>query len=239
MVRVSFRIVALVASFLSLPVAAQEMLSAPASMVPAVAVIDDAAPMLPAGASPNFEPPVADGAGGYLTPNRGLSAEETTWHLRVALNVAALGCRGAAADQLIDGYNALLTMHKATLATITDAVAQRYKARFGANWQAYQDDAMTRLYNFWALPPAKEAFCAAALGVIRDLGAIAPDALPAFAATALPRLEAPMLAFFVEFDRYRIARTAWQARHAPASVMIAAQAAPVQIASVRVGVGEP
>jgi len=125
--------IGLAAAFCALPAAAQVPLGPPAAIVsPAVLILpaapaEDAEPALPAGAAAAFEPPATDGAGGYLTPNRGLSGEETTWHLRVALNVAALGCRGA----LVDGYNALLTAHKATLAATAEAVTMRYKARFG------------------------------------------------------------------------------------------------------------
>jgi hypothetical protein len=202
---------------------------------PAVLVVaanaDDVEPVLPTGATPGFVTPIGDGAGGYLTPNRGLSGEETTWHLRVALNVAALGCHGT----LVDGYNALLNAHKAALAATADAVAMRYKARFGQAWQAHHDDAMTRLYNFWALPPAQGAFCEAARAVLTEVATLAPNALPGFAATALPRVEAPLVAFFVDFDRWRTAHAGWAARHRPAAAPVVIAA----VAHVRIGAGEP
>ena len=222
------------ASVGSVPVAAQEMLAAPAAIaapVPAaVMLVEDAEPALPKGAAPGFEPPAPDGAGGYLTPNRGLSGEETTWHLRVALNVAALGCRGA----LVDGYNALLTAHKAALAATADAVTMRYKARFGQGWQAQHDDAMTRLYNFWALPPAQTSFCAAAQAVLAEVATLAPDALPGFAATALPRIEAPLVAFFADYDRWRTAHAGWAARHTRAPIVAVAA-----VTRMRMGPAEP
>jgi hypothetical protein len=235
MIRSSVRAAAIVASLASVPVGAQEVLAPPAAIVAPVAAVvlpDEAEPELPKGAAPGFEPPAVDGAGGYLTPNRGLSGEETTWHLRVALNVAALGCRGA----LVDGYNALLTTHKVALAATAEAVTMRYKARFGQGWQAQQDDAMTRLYNFWALPPAQVAFCAAASGVLAEATTVAPDALPGFAAAALPRIEAPLIAFFAEYDRWRTAHAGWAARHTRAPAAMIAVAA---VTRVRIGAGEP
>jgi hypothetical protein len=241
MIRTSVRAAAVMASLASVPAAAQEMLAPPAAIaapVEAVLVTDDAEPELPKGAAAGFEPPAADGAGGYLTPNRGLSGEETTWHLRVALNVAALGCRGA----LVDGYNALLTTHKAALAATAAAVTMRYKARFGQGWQAQQDDAMTRLYNFWALPPAQAAFCTAARAVLAEAAAITPDALPGFAATALPRIEAPLIAFFADYDRWRTAHAGWAARHArgpAAAPMVAPMVAVAAVTRMRIGAGEP
>ena len=223
------------ASLGSVPVAAQEMLGAPAAIaaptpVFAVALVEDAEPAMPRGAAPGFEPPAADGVGGYLTPNRGLSGEETTWHLRVALNVAALGCRGA----LVDGYNALLIAHKAALAATADAVTMRYKARFGQGWQAQHDDAMTRLYNFWALPPAQGAFCAAAQAVLAEVATLAPDALPGFAIIALPRIEAPLVAFFADYDRWRTAHAGWAARHTRAPIVAVAA-----VTRMRMGPAEP
>lgn len=235
MIRISVRVAAVAASLSSLPVAAQDMLAAPAAIAApapaiAVALVEDAEPALPRGAAPGFEPPAADGAGGYLTPNRGLSGEETTWHLRVALNVAALGCRGA----LVDGYNALLIAHKAALAATADAVTMRYKARFGQGWQAQHDDAMTRLYNFWALPPAQGAFCAAAQAVLAEVTTLAPDALPGFAITALPRIEAPLVAFFADYDRWRTAHAGWAARHTRAPIVAVAA-----VTRMRMGPAEP
>lgn len=236
MIRTSVSAVAMVASLASVPAAAQEMLAPPAAIAtPAAVLVEEAEPELPKGAAPGFEPPAADGAGGYLTPNRGLSGEETTWHLRVALNVAALGCRGA----LVDGYNALLTAHKATLAATAEAVTMRYKARFGQGWQAQQDDAMTRLYNFWALPPAQERFCAAASGVLAEVATLAPDALPGFAAAALPRIEAPLLAFFADYDRWRTAHAGWAARHTRVAPAAAPMVAVAAVTRMRIGAGEP
>lgn len=235
MIRISVRVAAVAASLCSVPVAAQDMLAAPAAIAApapaiAVALVEDAEPALPRGAAPGFEPPAADGAGGYLTPNRGLSGEETTWHLRVALNVAALGCRGA----LVDGYNALLAAHKAALAATADAVTMRYKARFGQGWQAQHDDAMTRLYNFWALPPAQGAFCAAAQAVLAEVATLAPDALPGFAITALPRIEAPLVAFFADYDRWRTAHAGWAGRHTRAPIVAVAA-----VPRMRMGPAEP
>lgn len=194
---------------------------------------DDAPPVLPTGASAGFVPPPQD-AGGYVTPNRDLSVEETMWHVRTALNVAALGCRGVESAELVDGYNALLDYDRGVLATAADGVVARYKARFGVAWQERHDDAMTRLYNYWATPPAQRAFCAAAREVMRDAAATPADRFSAFATAALARLEAPILAFFAAYDRYRVAQRDWSARHmpiaaatTPAGTVVAEAATPV------------
>ncbi|MDP1028549.1 hypothetical protein Q5H91_15100 [Sphingomonas sp. KR1UV-12] len=252
----------LLAGTVSATAAAQET-SPAAGIVPAVAFVEDAEPVMPAGGSPNFVPPARDAAG-YATPNRNLSPEEMIWHVRVALNVAALGCRGADGPEMVNGYNALLTADKDLLASASTAMGARYKARYGSAWQARHDDAMTKLYNFWALPPVQAKFCGTALLVLRESATVQPAAFAAFAAQALPRLEAPMIAFFGEFDAYIGAREAWRTRRARAQIAAAVPttpgavqaavvspapgqavavvtplAAPPAIVPVRAGAGEP
>ncbi len=49
-------------------------------------------PQPPQGAAPNLTIPAATPDGGYATLNRGLTSDAALWHLRAALNVAALQC---------------------------------------------------------------------------------------------------------------------------------------------------
>lgn len=180
-----------------------------------VAAPDEVAvPRVPAGFAASFVAPTRDANGAYRTPNRDLSATEVTWHLRVALNVAALGCRDQAS-----GYNAMLIAEKEPLAA-ADAGAQRAeRVRWGVDWEAQHDDAMTRLYNNFAQPPAQAEFCAAADEVLRAAATVEPADFAAFAESALPKLEAPFLAAFARFDGYRADLAGWQARHAPVATL--------------------
>ena len=203
----------------SLAVGAALMLTAPV----AAQEIDDAAPLPPTGVALTFVPPARDDAG-YRTPNRALTPEETTWHVRVALNVAALGCRGPEEAATVAAYNALLKTDAPALAAAATAMEGQFKTRHGAQWQARYDDDMTRLYNFFAQPPAQAGFCETATALLRESAAVAPADFPAFAAAALPRLEAPFLTFFATFDAYRTSLAAWKTRHA--TVMIATASTP-------------
>jgi hypothetical protein len=72
------------------------------------------------------------------------------------------------------------------------------------------------VYNFFALPPVHAAFCTEARAVLAEAVAASPEAFFAAAPAALARIEAPFIAFFDAYDRYRQARTAWAAR--PAAV---------------------
>ncbi|WP_244646746.1 SPOR domain-containing protein [Sphingomonas sp. CFBP 8760] len=140
------------------------------------------------------------------TINSGLGDEEALWHLRAALNVAALGCgQGPAGAGIVTRYNALLIERKAVLATAYAAEKARYGTERGA-----LDRHMTQLYNFFADPAAQRGFCAAAADVAEQVAATPAAALPGFAATALEQLERPVVA-----PRMIVASTARAAASAP------------------------
>ncbi|HSI16543.1 MAG TPA: hypothetical protein VK980_02140 [Sphingomonas sp.] len=128
-------------------------------------------------------------AQGWEPAQPGLSSDEVAWHVRAGLNVAALACRDADAATMVAQYNAMLANDGAPLAAARAGVESAYRARFGAGWQARDDDDMTRLYNHFAAPEAHEAFCAAARELLRDSETVAPGEFYAFAGYALPRLE--------------------------------------------------
>lgn len=196
---------------------------------------EDSMPVAPAIVAATYTTPTQD-EGGYQTPNRDLTPEETSWHVRVALNVAALGCRGADEAAITAAYNAMLSDHRVELTAASTGNEQVYRLKAGGAWQARYDDDMTRLYNFWSQTPAHDEFCAAAAELLRQSADVPSGGFPAFAAAALPRLEAPFTRFYAAYDGYRAALTAWQARHRPQLVIAAAApatpvAAPVVLAA--------
>lgn len=128
-------------------------------------------------------------AQGWEPAQPGLSSDEVAWHVRAGLNVAALACRDADAATMVAQYNAMLATEGAPLATARAGVEAGYRARFGAAWQARDDDDMTRLYNHFAAPEAHEALCATARELLHDSETVAPGEFYAFARYALPRLE--------------------------------------------------
>jgi hypothetical protein len=165
------------------------------------------APPAPPAAEPAAPPPP--------TINSGVGEGEALWHLRAALNVAALGCgQGPAGAGIVARYNALLTERKAALATAYGAETARYGAERGA-----LDRHMTQLYNFFADPVAQRGFCAVAAQVADEVATVPADALPGFAATALTRLEQPIVAPRVTVAAARVAPP-------PAAALAAVTAAP-------------
>lgn len=167
-------------------------------------------PVLPAQLGAIVPPPRA-ADGGYQTINHGIDPRQAMWHVRAALNVAAIGCRSEADAGLVPAYNAMLTSQKTALATADSFVKTDFHARLGAQWQNAHDRYMTQLYNFFAQPAAKAAFCAAADQVAPQAAAVPAGGFEAYAQTALLQLEAPFLANYRAVDDYRVALAAWTA----------------------------
>lgn len=196
---------------------------------PPVATPTPAPLAMPRGAYVGMQIPALMADGRYATPNRNLSADGTVWHLRAALNVAALACRGPDEAAIIAGYNALLARQKDGLGTAQARLTAEYKAG-GGDWQDRYDDEMTRLYNFFSQSQAREAFCNAAAATLADGATIAPADLPAFAAGRLAVLEKPFTDFYAAYDAWRAQRAAETrmalAPVAPAPRVLAVQAVP-------------
>lgn len=116
---------------------------------------------------------------------------EALWHVRVALNVAALGCRDADETTTVAEYNQLIRSQAALLGAANDAISAHYKAQYGAAWENARERDMTRLYNYFAQPTAQTQFCATAKATLARIGTVDSRDLPGFALASLPALEEP------------------------------------------------
>ncbi|MFC0306177.1 SPOR domain-containing protein, partial [Rhizorhabdus histidinilytica] len=132
-------------------------------------------PQPPSGATENFRLPDGDGNGGYRTVNAGVSDTEAVWHLRSALNVAALSCDRTGKTGITANYNKMLGHQRKALAAAYKAEG----ARFGS--ASATDAHVTQVYNFFAQPPAQARFCAVATGVAAEAAALPAEKLPGFA----------------------------------------------------------
>ncbi len=149
-----------------------------------------------------------------MTINYGIDADHAAWHLRAALNVAALACRSAADNGLVAAYNSLLSRQKEELSQINNLIEQDYRHRFGETWREEHDRYMTHLYNFFSMPAAKPGFCRAADDLAPQAAGLGPGDLPSFATDGLPKLEAPFLALYEQVRDRKNAIAAWDARYA-------------------------
>lgn len=117
-------------------------------------------PQPPVGVDPSYELPAKDSDGRFLTPNVGLGPLETMFNVRSALNVAALSCVTSTNTAPRDGYNRFLKLHKTVLANANKAIDAKYRREHGSAGIRVRDSRMTKLYNHYAYPPVKGAFCA-------------------------------------------------------------------------------
>lgn len=192
-------------------------------------------PKPPRGSAPRLAIPAPLPDGSFATPNRNLSGAASIWHLRSGLNVAALQCGTASSDQ----YNAMLRTHKPALATAFKTLESEYRSG-GGDWQDRFDDTMTRLYNYFAQPPAQRAFCEAAIPVLAEAASVTPDAFEGFARTAITRIDQPFADFWGEYHRYRVDLAAWQAKQPGGAPAVAVDmAAPAATGAVRFAPSTP
>jgi ABC-type sugar transport system ATPase subunit len=185
-------------------------------------------PMPPSGAIENLRLPESDGKGGYRTVNSDLSTAEAMWHLRSALNVAALTCDRNGTLGLAANYNRLLGRQRRTLA----AAYRAEGTRFGS--AAATDTHVTQVYNFFAQPPAQARFCTAAATVAAEAAAVPTEKLSDFAPAALDRLTAPFTDFYRDYARYQVALADWKkGDHAPGRPAVAGGAARADLRAAR------
>lgn len=180
---------------------------------PPVVMVPAPMPKPPQGAALGLATPAALADGSYATPNRELSSAATVWHVRSALNVAALQCN-VADTTIVSQYNAVLKAHAKAFAASHRTLEGQYRST-GRDWQDRFDDSMTRLYNFFAQPPVQKEFCAVAVPMIAQAAMLPAGGFEGFAASALPQLDAPFIAFYRAYDSYRVELASWKAGQSP------------------------
>lgn len=98
------------------------------------------------------------------TKHEALAADESVWHLRAGLNVAALMCKGKGRVSVAGDYSRLLTRHRALLASAYAAEQKRH----GSGLDRHQ----TRLYNHYSNQRDPAGFCRDAAGVAKRAAAM-------------------------------------------------------------------
>ncbi|MES2496162.1 MAG: SPOR domain-containing protein [Pseudomonadota bacterium] len=190
-------------------------------------------PFPPGGAPDTLKLPEGDGQGGYRTVNAGISDTEAMWHLRSALNVAALSCDRTGKTGITANYNKMLGRQRKALATAYKAEGSRFGSA-GAT-----DGHVTQVYNFFAQPPAQSRFCAAATTIAAEAAALPAETLAGFAPVALDRLVAPFTDFYRDYARYQVALAAWEKGDHSAARMAMRVAPPPGAAMAAAAPGPP
>ena len=175
------------------------------------------------GASTNMAIPLVAATGVRQTVNANLTPAQTTWNMRSALNVAALNCLDPKYTGLVENYGAMLKNNARELSATNRALQSEFRQRYGGTYRDVQDSYMTQVYNYFALPPAKGAFCDVAFAVSQEVLTVPRGDLEVFAASALPRIEGAFENFFRAYEQYRIDLQAWDSQYGPPTVTTTVQ----------------
>lgn len=175
-------------------------------------------PVPPEFGPPNLSYPAPGPDGVRPSVNRNISPAQTLWNLRSGFNVAALNCLNPKHAAVLVNYKSFLKTHAKTLKATNAKVDAEWRARYGAGFVKPREKYMTEVYNHFAIPPIKSAFCDAALAMSNDAKAVKTADLSKFAATALPNLEIVFDDFFRRYDQYYAATAAWETKWGKAAV---------------------
>lgn len=157
-----------------------------------------------------FRPIGPDGL--RISVNRNISPTQALWNLRSGYNVAALICQDPEHAEILVNYKAFLKAHVKTLRAANTKVDAEWRGKYGAGYVKQREKFMTEVYNHFAEPPVKKAFCDAALAMSKDAKLVKSANLTNFAATALPSLEIVFDDFYKRYDQWKADTAAWELR---------------------------
>jgi hypothetical protein len=169
---------------------------------PVVATLPPAPPVMPYGGYSGLKIPDKRNDGTYITPNFDMTDAAAVWHLRAALNVAALACDNAGGG-VLDGYNAWLAAHRPVLDAAVKQYLHEWEVTGWSDWEQAYETNQTRIYNFYSQSTIRVAFCAAARTEIANIGTVTDADLPKYARAALVRIDKPFIDFYTAFDAWR------------------------------------
>lgn len=187
----------------------------PVVVVPPPAIIIPPRPTPPNSAAPTLLMPARGIDGRFITVNSGITGERSVWQMRIALNVAAIGCRGVEEATMIAAYNQLLKVHGKAFSAAEKRVISELGKATGTNGIAERDRFSTKLFNYFAQPPAQAAFCNKA-NQLAQLVATTPTAqiIPT-SELYLTQLDQPFHDFYEAYAAYQRDVIAWDARYGP------------------------
>lgn len=183
----------------------------PPPPTPPPPVVPTVRPMPPSSAAEGMSIPEKDADGKYLTANRGVTSNTALWHIRMALNVAALNCDKYGPTARLQ-YNQILALHKVMLNSANAAVDRNYSVAYGSSGMMSRERLNTVVYNFFALPPVIKTFCPAAVTVGQKIIAMPSSQLLEEAPALLAELEKPFQEFYAAYADYLRRLAEWQSR---------------------------
>lgn len=162
--------------------------------------------------------------GRFVTANSSISGDRAFWQLKIALNVAAIGCRGTEEATLVSAYNNIIKAHAKVIKSTEKTVISDLGKANKTNGIKERDRLSTQLFNYFAQPPAQRAFCARANEVAQLVSATPTAQIIEQSPAHLARLDQPFLDFYEAYARYQLDVAAWDAKYAPPPAIMTAPA---------------
>jgi hypothetical protein len=182
---------------------------------PPITVVIPPRPLPPGNASLTQILPQRDLEGRFLTANSNVSGDRAFWQLKIGLNVAAIGCRGAEEATLVSAYNNIIKAHAKAIKSTEKTVIGQLGKETGTNGTAARDRLSTQLFNYFAQPPAQRQFCPRA-NEVAQIVSTSPSAQVIEQASAyLSQLDQPFRDFYEAYAQYQSDVMAWDAKYAP------------------------
>ena len=198
---------------------------------PPVAIVIPPRPLPPGNASLTQILPGRGMDGRFVTANSNISGDRAFWQLKIALNVAAIGCRGTEEATLVSAYNNIIKTHAKVIKSTEKTVITDLGKANKSNGIKERDRLSTQLFNYFAQPPAQRAFCARANEIAQLVSSEPTAQVIAQAPGHLSRLDQPFIDFYEAYAAYQVEAAAWDAKYAPAPVAttpVAPIATPIQ-----------
>ncbi|PZQ23127.1 MAG: hypothetical protein DI569_05765 [Sphingopyxis macrogoltabida] len=193
---------------------------APPPPPPTVVTVIPPRPLPPGNAATTQILPARGPNGQFITANSGITGDRAFWQLKIGLNVAAIGCRGAEEATLISAYNNIIKTHGKPIRSTEKTVISTLGKETKTNGISARDKLSVQLFNYFAQPPAQREFCPRA-NEIAQLVSSTPTAQVIEQAPAhLARLDEPFHHFYEAYAKYQNDVVAWDAQYGrPPAIM--------------------
>lgn len=207
----------------------------PPPPAPPPVVVIPPRPMPPGSAALTQILPARGIDGRFLTANSNIMGDRAFWQMKIALNVAAIGCRGNEEATLVSAYNSIIKTHARTIKSTETSVIKDLAKANKTNGIKERDRLSTSLFNYFAQPPAQREFCARA-NEVAQLVATTPSAqVIDLADENLAVLDKPFIDFYEAYAQYQRDVVDWDAKYAPPPLIMDAPATPADTAPIASG----
>ena len=153
--------------------------------------------------------------GSFITANSNISGDRAFWQMKIALNVAAIGCRGQEEATLVSAYNNIIKAHAKVIKSTEKTIITQLGKETGTNGTTARDRLSTQLFNYFAQPPAQRQFCPRATEIAQIVSTTPTAQVVEQAPAHLAQLDQPFRDFYEAFAQYQTDVAAWDAKYAP------------------------